>query len=414
MSELLFLAHRIPYPPDKGDKIRSYHLLKALAAEHTVHVGTFVDDPADWAHVEAVQRLCKGETCLRPLNPKWSRLRSATGFLNGSPLTLAYYRDRTLARWIRDLSQRRPLAGVFAFSSSMGQYAEQAGLPAGAPRVMDFCDVDSDKWRQYAANHGQPLKLVYAREARRLAQLERRYQRRFDATLVISAAEARVLREATGEASDRVKVVPNGVDTDYFDPAATYADPLPGHTPKVVFTGAMDYHANVDGVRWFAQDVLPAIRRARPGATFVVVGSNPSPEVRALAVEPGVIVTGRVPDVRPYLAHATVVVAPLRIARGVQNKVLEALAMARPVVATDNALQGIPAAVEAGVAVANDPASIVQAVIGRLGSHIDGSTGRHFVQSRFGWAAQLQAVASLFRHGSDASTGMESLGTAVA
>lgn len=396
MSEILFLSHRIPYPPDKGDKIRSYHLLRALAARHTVHLGTFIDDPADSAHVETVRRLSGGETCIRPLNPRTARLRSARGLLAGEPLTLAYYRDATLGRWVNELGVRRPLDGVFAFSSSMCQYAADVPLSDGAARVVDFCDVDSDKWLQYAASHSFPMKLVYAREARTLACAEGRFVRHFDASLVISEAEARILRGLSGVDHGRIRVVPNGVDTDYFDPGTSFTDPFASGVRPIVFTGAMDYHANVDGVEWFAREVLPLIRERQPQALFAIVGSNPTSTVKALAAEPGIAVTGRVPDVRPYLAHARVVVAPLRIARGVQNKVLEALAMARPVVATENALQGIPSAAEAGVVVVAEPVRMARAVGAALERWSEQPRGRHFVQARYGWGSHLAAVTGLF------------------
>ena len=396
MSEVLFLSHRIPYPPEKGDKIRSYNLLKALAERYTVHVGAFIDDQADWQHVESVRRLCGGEICIRPLNPSSARLRCIRALLTGEPLTVEYYRDKALAKWISHLSGRRSLAGVFAFSSSMGQYADKVQLMPGAPRVMDFCDVDSDKWRQYAESHSRSLSLVYAREARALAKLESSYVRQFDSSLVISDAEASILKSVAGEAQNRVHVVPNGVDTDYFDPSLRFANPFESGSRTIVFTGAMDYHANVDGVRWFATEVLPAIRDEVPSAAFAIVGSNPTADVTDLVRQPGVLVTGRVPDVRPYLAHAAVVVAPLRLARGVQNKVLEALAMARPVVATPNAVQGIPGAAEAGVWIATDAVSLAGAAGGLLKTGCDAAAGRRFVLQRFGWSQQLDSFCELF------------------
>jgi sugar transferase (PEP-CTERM/EpsH1 system associated) len=396
MSEILFLSHRIPYPPDKGDKIRSYHLLRALAAEHTVHLGTFVDDAKDWDHVAAVRRLCGGEACVRPLSANAARLRSLRGILTGEPLSLAYYRDRGLRSWAADLASRRPLAGVFAFSSSMAQYAEGVPLRQGARRVLDLCDVDSDKWRQYSTARRFPMTSVYAREARLLAALESRCVAAFDASLVISEAEAAILNGIARTNLDRIKVVPNGVDTDYFDPSKQYANPFGSGLRSIVFTGAMDYHANVDGVRWFADEVLPRIRRIEPSAVFAIVGSNPTHAVTALAQRIGVIVTGRVPDVRPYLAHAEVVVAPLRLARGVQNKVLEALAMARPVVATPNAVQGIPSATAAGVVVETDASRLAQGVARLLGGGGDGTAGRRFAVQRYGWHERLAEVCALF------------------
>jgi sugar transferase (PEP-CTERM/EpsH1 system associated) len=395
MSEILFLAHRIPYPPDKGDKIRSYHLLRAFAERHTVHLATFIDDPADWQHIDAVMKLC-AETCIRPLNPRAAKLRSATGYLNRGPLSVAYYSDRELRRWVLELAARRSLAGVFVFSSSMAQYAEGLSVRDGAARVIDFCDVDSDKWRQYALAHRYPLKAVYLREARTLAAAEARYVREFDASIVISDVEAQILRDLAGGDPHRIRVVSNGVDTEYFDPARQLPTPFPKDSRPVVFTGAMDYEANADGVRWFVREVLPGVRSHTPAAAFFIVGSNPSAGVRALAAEPGVIVTGRVPDVRPYLAHADVVVAPLRIARGLQNKVLEALAMARPIVATENAVQGIPDASRAGIRVANDAGEMVDAITAILDSGGSGSLGRAFVQSRHSWKVNLSVATDLF------------------
>ena len=396
MSELLFLSHRIPYPPDKGDKIRSFHVLRELAKRHTVHVGTFIDDPADWQHVEALRRLCGGETCVRPLEPRRARLRSLRGLLGDEPLSVAYYRDAQLARWVKDVGIRRPLGGVFAFSSSMCQYASIVPLAGRAPRVVDFCDVDSDKWRQYAASHRFPLNVVYRREAALLARLEGRCAGQFDASLVISEAEASLLRALAGRARDRVRVVPNGVDTQFFDPATSYPNPFETSVLPIVFTGAMDYQANVDGVRWFASEVLPGVRQREPRARFVIVGSNPASAVTALAKPQETVVTGRVPDVRPYLAHAAVVVAPLRIARGVQNKVLEAMAMARPVVATENALQGIPEASQAGICVASDPGRMADAVCSVLAGAAAEPRGRECVRQHYSWNDHLETVGLLF------------------
>jgi sugar transferase (PEP-CTERM/EpsH1 system associated) len=331
-----------------------------------------------------------------------ARLSSSTALLTGEPLTLAYYRDRALTLWVKDLAARRPISGVLAFSSSMGQYAGSTLLGHGAVTIMDFCDVDSDKWAQYASSHSFPLNRVYAREARALAAVESRYVREFDASLVVSEAEARILRAVAGCDPARVRVVPNGVDTGYFDPELSFTNPFSQGTRPIVFTGAMDYHANVDGVQWYAREVFPIVRQQLPGAVFAIVGSDPAPAVRALARAPGVTVTGRVPDIRPYLAHASVVVAPLRIARGVQNKVLEALAMARPVVACENALQGISAvAEEAGVAVANDPHALATATVACAGVSSE-PRSRAFVQTRFSWEKHLAAVTSLMENSSAA------------
>jgi sugar transferase (PEP-CTERM/EpsH1 system associated) len=268
------------------------------------------------------------------------------------------------------------------------------------PRVIDFCDVDSDKWRQFAAAHARPARWVYAREARLLEACERRAALEFDATLVSAEAEAALLRRIAPQAAARVRVLANGVDAARFDPAAVWPNPYPAGCRPVVFTGAMDYYANIDAVRWFADAVLAQVRAAVPQALFAIVGSNPTAAVRALARPDAVLVTGWVEDVRPYLAHAAVVVAPLRIARGVQNKVLEALAMARPLVATTNAVQGIPGAADAGVQVRDDAGTFGTAVIDGLRADPQLATaGRRLVLERYAWQTQVDVVADLLLRG---------------
>ena len=377
MSEILFLSHRVPYPPTKGDKIRSWHLLSGLARRCTVHLGSFVDDPADWSDLDALRAVC-GELCLRPIARRAALARGLTGLLHGAPVTTGYYRDRALGDWVRALAARRRLDAVFVYSSSMAQYAE---------------------------SHAPPASWIYAREARLLERCERRATLAFDAALVSAEPEAALLRRIAPEAAGRVRVLANGVDAGYFDPAGNWPNPYPPGRRAVVFTGAMYYHANVDAVRWFAEAVLPSIRAAMPETIFAIVGSNPAPPVRALAGGDGVLVTGRVADIRPYLAHAAVVVAPLRIARGVQNKVLEALAMARPVVATANAVQGIPGAAQAGVCVRDAGEDLAAAVIERLeGDDSAAAAGRRLVLERYTWQAQVDIVAEQLLRGAPVRT----------
>ena len=339
MKELLFLAHRIPYPPDKGDKIRSYHLLRHLAPRYKVHLGAFIDDPRDWRHVASVREMC-AETRFEALSPARAKLGSLAALATGEPLTLRYFRNAALARWVGDLLASRRIDRTLIFSSAMAQYVE--GAPAdGMRRVLDFVDLDSDKWRQYGERSSGPLRWLYRREADTLFRAERRYAAAFDASLFVSEAEARLFSGQAPEAAGRVSVVENGVDTEYFSPAGSYPNPFPADEAALVFTGAMDYWANVDAVVWFASEVFPRVRSAVPEARFYIVGARPSRIVRDLERLPGVKVTGTVPDTRPYLAHARAAVAPLRLARGVQNKVLEAMAMARPVVASPQAVAGI-------------------------------------------------------------------------
>ncbi|WP_290633276.1 TIGR03087 family PEP-CTERM/XrtA system glycosyltransferase [Aquisalimonas sp.] len=339
MKDLLLLTHRIPWPPNKGDKIRSFHLLRYLAERYRVHLGTFVDDPDDLRYVSDVEAVC-ASTFIAPLQPRRAKLRALTGLLTGAPLGLPYYSDRGLAQWVDATIDTHGVEQAVVFSSTMAQYV--AAYP-NLSRVIDLVDVDSEKWRQYAASRRPPMRWVYSREGRRLLDFERRIAHESNAAVFVSDTEADLFRSLAPESAARVHAVHNGVDTGYFDPALSGHSPYPENGKVLVFTGAMDYWPNEDAVIWFTRSVFPLIRAAEPAARFFIVGRGPGRAVRALAQEPGVSVTGAVPDMRPWLGHAAVAVAPLRVARGVQNKVLEAMAMARPVVATGAALSGIHA-----------------------------------------------------------------------
>jgi sugar transferase (PEP-CTERM/EpsH1 system associated) len=390
MEPLLFLAHRIPFPPDKGDKIRSHHLLKHLAERYRVFLGTFVDDPADWRHLGALEATC-AEVRARPLDPRIQRIRSLRGLATGEALTLPYYRDAALQRWVDETIEREGISRCFAFSSAMAQYIVRH---AGLRRVLDLVDVDSEKWRQYAAERRWPMSWVYRREADRLLRFEEAAASEFDASLLVTAAEKALFAARAPRAAARVHVVANGVDGDHFAPDAALARPFPADESAVVFTGAMDYWPNADAACWFAAEILPAVRAAHPRARFYAVGSNPLPVVQALARNPAVAVTGRVPDTRPYLQHASVVVAPLRIARGVQNKVLEAMAMARPVVTTAACASALSAVAGRELLVASDATEFASHVIRALsGEYPDlGKAARARVRADYQWRRNLAAV----------------------
>ena len=298
MDSLLFLAHRLPYPPNKGDKVRSYHFLKHLAGRFRVFLGTFIDDPDDWRHVEALRGLC-AEMHVEPLVPWSKRVVSAAGLLRGEALTLGYFRNRHLHRWVRDVAGREPIARAFAFSSPMAQYA--LDLP-GVRCYIDMVDMDSLKWAQYARRNPWPMSALYAREARRLLGYERKIAMNSEASIFVTQEEGKLFCDAAPECAARVVTIGNGVDSEYFSPSPDSVSPYaPGERP-IVFTGAMDYWPNVDAVSWFARDVLPEIRRRDAAARFYIVGMNPASAVQALASEPGVVVTGRVDDVRSVSA----------------------------------------------------------------------------------------------------------------
>jgi sugar transferase (PEP-CTERM/EpsH1 system associated) len=402
MTDLLFLVHRLPYPPNKGDKIRSFHLLRYLAKRHRVHLATFVDAPEDWAHVDSIREYCE-ELCVRPLRPNIAKMRSIAGLLRTEALTLPYYRDEKMKRWVAQLLERRSVESVIAFSSSMAQYLPQDRINA-VRCVMDFVDVDSDKWRQYSQNVKWPLSWLYEREAERLQAYEREIARSWDVSVFVTEEEAATFRAIAPEAAPRVHSLENGVDVDYFSCDPKRESPFDPEVPTLVFTGAMDYRANVDAVTWFARVVWPEVRRQRPDSAFWIVGARPTGAVRSLAGQPGIEVAGAVPDVRPYLQHARAAVAPLRIARGVQNKVLEALSMEQRVVMTTAAADGIPVSEERFVAVSDNPGDFAASCVGYLtGPPSDELRQeiRQWVVARYQWANKL---AKLDRWLSEATT----------
>ena len=372
MEELLYLVHRIPYPPNKGDKIRSYHLLKHLTQRYRVHLGTFIDDEQDQKYLEKVRDLC-GETCFVNLYPKLARLRSLSGLFRRQPLTLPYYRDQRLQAWVDSVLETRSVGNVLIFSSAMAQYVSHA---RHIRRIIDFVDIDSDKWMQYATSSSWPMNWIYRRESKLLLGYEKQVAKDFDSATFVSEPEADLFNRLAPEAAAKVTYFNNGVDGDYFTPQYIYPNPYSAGSRTLVFTGAMDYRANADAVDWFARCIFPAIRAHSPEAEFYVVGARPSDMVMALADLPGVRVTGTVPDIRPYLAHASLVVVPLRIARGIQNKVLEAMAMAKIVVASPQAVEGICARTEEELVIAHDESDFARRIIRFLQGEPDNAIGR--------------------------------------
>ncbi len=367
MSDILFLAHRVPFPPDRGDRIRSFHVLKHLAGRARVHLVAFAD-PGEPAEVAPAFRAMLGECVVVPRTK--SRPRALIEALaSGRPASLTAFEDGRVHRAVADVMARRPIARVYAFSGQMAQY-----LPAGVPAVMDFVDADSAKFAAYA--HGA-MGPVMRREARLLGAYERDVAARVDAALFVSAAEAALVPGG--------RVLENGIDTAFFDPAAPFV-PVLGQGRLVTFTGQMDYRPNVEAVVRFAREVMPGVWARHPDVRFAIVGRAPTAAVRALAGK-GVIVSGEVPDVRGWLAASEVVVAPLLLARGVQNKVLEAMAMARPVLASACAAEGIA---HAGTIRVGDQADDVIALLeDRTAAETLGAAARARVVARYCWDAAL-------------------------
>jgi sugar transferase (PEP-CTERM/EpsH1 system associated) len=395
VNELLFLTHRIPYPPNKGDKLRSFNLLKQLQRDYRVHLAAFIDDEDDWRHVDALQEMV-GESYFARLTPWRAKLRSLSALWGETPLSLPYYRDAALQAWLDRLLAERPVRQAIIFSGAMAQYLEKPAY-GHLRRIVDFVDVDSDKWRQYAESQAWPMSWIYRREARTLLKYERHVAATLEASVFVSSNEAELFKQLAPEAAARVWDIHNGVDVEYFDPTRDYPVPYAATELPIVFTGAMDYWANVDAVTWFAREVFPAVQQRVATAHFYIVGARPSNAVRQLTQLPDITVTGTVKDIRPYLAHARAAVAPLRIARGVQNKVLEAMAMATPVVVTSQALDGIRCQTDREVIVAEDAAAFADRVCAiLLGTAPDmAAAARRRVVSDYSWESNLKCFEAL-------------------
>ena len=397
MREILFLAHRVPWPPDRGDKIRSFHILKKLQSMAPVRVGAFADDARD---LECANAERAGLAALHvELRNKPGWLSGVEALASGKPVSLTAFGSKSMQDWVNERLSSGMISHIFVFSGQMAQY-----VPADFDGrfIMDFVDVDSAKFESYADEGNALMRWVHEREGRKLAAFEAEIARRADASLFVSTAEAALFRARSG--ADRVAAMGNGIDTVFYDPSAKYRKLHPVFPdPLIVFTGQMDYRPNIEAVSDFAHNALPAIRAAHPETTFAIVGRNPAPAVVELSALPGVQVTGAVDDVRTWLSGADIVVAPLRIARGIQNKVLEAMAMAKPVVASTAAAEGIDAVDGEHLMVAQDAgeeAAMVSALLSDTDARLRlGAAARAHVMAHYGWDAQLAPLDAIMAAG---------------
>lgn len=399
MREILFLSHRIPFPPDRGDKIRSHHVLQRLARLAPVHVATFADD--DWDMAEEVELAAMSASYRLVRRTKPLALAGLQAMVRGLPVSLTAFHDHELADYVRELLATRQIATIYVFSGQMGQYvpADFAGRV-----VMDFVDVDSAKFEAYAGRTRGIMRWIDGREARLLRGEEARLARRADVSLLVSRAEADLftgrLPDGEGDRID-VRALGNGIDSTAFDPAVVGPEPqmldCPG--PRIVFTGQMDYRPNIEAVTRIVERILPRIRQELPDATLHVVGRNPAAEIEERHGRDGVHVWGRVPDIRPWLKAADLALVPLDIARGVQNKVLEAMSMAVPVVLTPQAATGIDGVDNQHFVVAETDGALVAATVelmrNRRRAQYVGQAGRRFVTEQASWQSVLSPLAEI-------------------
>lgn len=397
---ILMLAHRIPYPPHTGDKVRAFHVARYLARRHDLTLAFLIDDARDRRGVDALRREV-GELEFAGLWRPWGLLKGLVGLATGTPLTLAYFASRQLRGRIARRLSEADYDLIYVSSSSMAHYVDGG---ASRPVVMDFVDVDSDKWTQFGHKTRPPLTWLYRMEGRRLRSYEAEVARWARVCVLATAAEEALLKSFAPWAN--TAVIPNGVDLDHLTPVARAVT-----DPTLIFTGAMDYTPNIDAVHHFCSDIYPRVRKEVPEVRFLIVGLNPPASVLRLGRLPGVVVTGAVPDVRPFYAQASVCVAPLRIARGVQNKILQAMAMGLPVVATRRACEGIEARPERDLLVEDDPEAFATRVVELLRDPVRrvglGRSARSFVEAHHAWEASLARLDALLRSAAVSQTAPE-------
>ncbi len=397
MAEILFLAHRIPWPADRGDKIRSHNILHFLAALAPIHIGAFADDERDLGFTTELDKLFSSAHI--EMRSKGNVKAGFEALTSGQPVSVCAFHSQVMADWVNAKIASGTITHIFVFSGQMAQY-----VPAGfkGQVITDFVDVDSAKFESYAQQGNPIMRWINKREGRLLSNFEKQAANRSDYNLFVSEAEANLFRDRSGLGSLKVQALSNGIDTVFYDPRAAIAPPK-RHVqgPMIIFTGQMDYRPNIEAVCEFATNAMPVIRKSVRNAQFVIVGRNPTAAVLALRSIPGVTVTGAVDDVRSWLLAADVVVAPLRIARGIQNKVLEAMAMAKAVVVSPAAAEGIDARDGAHFIVAHDRASEAEIVIKLLSDSTLrtrlGSSARGHVIGHYSWSKCLAKLSDLMQ-----------------
>lgn len=385
--QILFLVHRIPYPPNRGDRIRSWHLLEHLAAQGDVRLGFLCEEPPSAETMAVLAKRCaEVEAVVVPRRLRW--VRGAWRLASGRSATEGLFEVPSLKRTVRRWAQKRRFDLAVVFCSSMVQYVNTPALRE-VPVLVDLVDVDSQKWFDYAEQTHGPRQWLYRLEGGRLRRLETAVVERARGVVLVSRPEVELLRRFCR--AENVHPIGNGVNLDYFQPSVP---PAPETAARCVFTGAMNYRANVDGVVWFCEEVWPELKRRCPQASFEIVGGQATAAVERLAYLPGVSLAGDVPDVRPHVAQAAVAVAPLRIARGIQNKVLEAAAMAKAIVGSPQSLEGLDLEPDVHVCRAGTPEAWVETLQELFADGARrqalGQAARRQVEDRYRWQTQLQ------------------------
>ncbi|MCP5382001.1 MAG: TIGR03087 family PEP-CTERM/XrtA system glycosyltransferase [Kordiimonadaceae bacterium] len=343
--KILFLSHRFPYPPTRGDKIRSFNMVKYLHEQgHQVTVASLSRSPEETAECQGIKDYCH-DFILVEINEFIQKIRMVSRLLFSDPSSMGYFYSGELQKKVNRLLGTQKFDLIVVFSSSAAQYVEHV---TDTPKMLDFCDMDSQKWLAYVDYKKWPISAGYALEGRKLEADEKRLAKKFDLCSCATDFEVETLDSyGTGVASG---YFPNGVDSEFFKPID-----IDYQKNSICFVGRMDYYPNEVCIINFCHDVLPIIRKHYPDVTFKVIGAAPPQSVLKLNDLPGVLVTGTVDDIRKHVQSCQVMVAPLVIARGTQNKILEGMAMGLPVVSSHLAARGVDAVVGEHILAATKP-----------------------------------------------------------
>jgi polysaccharide biosynthesis protein PslH len=386
--DVLYLTHRVPYPPDKGDRIRNFHILRSLAQHASVHLLCLADEPVSSDTHAVLRRLCK-RVGIVPVSRLGRWARALGSMVRGQAITQGAFHVPELSRTLDEWANETLFHAALASASSMGPYLERLRY---VPVFVDLMDVDSQKWFDYAPRRAWPFSALFRMEGRRMRDLEINLAYWTHGLILTTEAETDIFRSFCP--TPNIHAVTNGVDLDYYQP--TPSDDEDG----CIFVGALDYFPNVDAALWFGREVWPEIRRTRPEARFTLVGRRPVPAIRKLAENtPGICLAADVPDVRVYLRQAAAVLVPLRIARGVQNKILEALAAGKAVIASPQALAGVRARPDRDLLCASSSAEWIEAIDRVLDDaplrRRLGNAGRAFVEKHHDWQRCLEPLTDL-------------------
>jgi sugar transferase (PEP-CTERM/EpsH1 system associated) len=404
--QILFLAHRFPFPPDRGDRIRSWNILNYLSARANVSLACITESPVSRRDIEFVGSTCQ-RLAIAPVGARWRWVQAGMHWMTGKSLSEGLFWSRGLSKTLDYWSDLVAFDQIFVYCSSMFPFAERKVLRS-IPCVVDLIDVDSQKWNDYAVHSGWVKRKIYRSEATRIRRLEYDCIARSKAVLLASEAEADLLRSQLPHRNASILGVSNGVDSEYFHPkhfvnekhsSAQLLDGKRSSELRLVFVGVLNYPPNVDGLRWFLDHVWSKLRLYLPNATIEIIGKDANNQAQKFASYPGVQLTGAVEDVRPAIAEADVVIAPLKIARGIQNKVLEAMAMAKPVVLTPQAAEGIDAVPDKHFVIADSANEWIENLIVLARSpearQEMGMAARELIEQEFNWSSCLEPLETL-------------------